>query len=363
VDVCGLHRHSKPGGVAAAVRVRVHTGKYAIETWRKAGHDRRGHMLLLITASRDATANLLYENCNLAAFRLNYDLWQDYSIRFQPDRWEIANPTGRTITSESATHCFWWKAFNFPIAADSYLIAEIKYLFRELYGTFLRRGLTVGNPPDFHNQCGKLQILHMASKYFRIPDTLCGWNLPAAVDRLDAHELVAKSLSSEQASDGKVLFTSAVPYAQLDRTFPWFLQTKVDARDDVTIFVCGESQFAFSRSRENLPGLDWRRVIADSTEEPAWRPRTLLHGEEKALHALCRELGVQWGRFDFLEDDRGLVFLEFNANGQFGFLDFHGDNGLLRAASAYLATPPTLGSADEIGKTAQSGRGGRNESH
>jgi len=310
-----------------------------------------GCMLLFITGSCDVHANLLLENCNLAAFRLNYDLWQDYSIRFEPGRWEIASPAGRTITSESATHCFWWKAFNFRIEADPYLVAEIKYVFRELYGMFLRRGLTVGNPPDFHNQCGKLQILHMASKYFRIPDTLCGWNLPATAD-FAAHELVAKSLSSEPTSDGKVLFTTPVTYAQIDRTLPWYLQTEVKARDDVTVFVCGESQFAFSRSRENLPGLDWRRIVAESPEESGWRPKTLSPGEAKALHALCRDLGVAWGRFDLMEDDDGLVFLEFNANGQFGFLDFYCDNGLMRAAAAYLSTPPATGMTLETRKSA-----------
>jgi hypothetical protein len=300
-------------------------------------------MLLFITGSHDVHANLLLENCNLAAFRLNYDLWQDYSIRCEPGRWEIANPAGRIITSESATHCFWWKAFNYSIDADQYVVAEIKYLFRELYCSFLRRGLVVGNPPDFHHHCGKLEILHMASKYFRIPDTLCGWNLPATTGRFGAHDLVAKSLSSEQTSDGKVLFTTSVTYPRIDRTLPWYLQAEVEARHDVTIFVCGEAQFAFSRSRQDLPGLDWRRVIPDSPEESGWRPKTLSPSEAKALSALCCDLGISWGRFDLMEDDEGLVFLEYNANGQFGFLDFYCDNGLMRTVAAYLSTPPATG--------------------
>jgi hypothetical protein len=46
------------------------------------------------------------------------------------------------------------------------------------------------------------------------------------------------------------------------------------------------------------------------------------------------------GRFDFLEDDEGPVFLEFNANGQWAFLDFYGINGLMRAVVSYLLNPP-----------------------
>ena len=310
-------------------------------------------MLLFITGSGDVTANLLFENCNLAAFRLNYDLWQDYSIRFAPDRWEITNPVGRTITSETATHCFWWKAFHYRFDADQYIVAEIKYVFRELYGSFLRRGLVVGNPPTFHDDCGKLHILHTASKYFRIPETLCGWNLPATTDRSAAHELVAKSLASADTSDGRILFTTPVAYAEIDRTLPWYLQAKVEARADVTVFVCGASQFAFSRSREDLVGLDWRRFIPQTPEASGWRPKTLSPGEATALRALCHDLGVAWGRFDLMEDGDGLVFLEFNANGQFGFLDFDCDNGLMRAAAAYLSKPPAPGGAGEVGQLAE----------
>jgi hypothetical protein len=312
-------------------------------------------MLLLITESGNVPMNLLFENCNLPAFRLNFDLWQDYAIIVEPGQWEIANPAGRTITSESATHCCWWKAFNRRLDADDYLVSEVKYVFRELYGSFLRRGLVVGNPPDFHNRCGKLQILHMASKYFRTPPSLVGWNLPADARGFDAGQIVAKSLSSESIDTGKVLFTTAVTYAQLGKAFPWFLQTKVDARDDVTVVVCGDGHYAFSRSRQDLEGLDWRRTIPESPEESGWRPRTLSQGERKALCALCRELGVNWGRFDFLEDGEGLVFLEFNANGQWAFLDFYGDNGLMRAVACYLSAPPAAGIPEEAGKSARAG--------
>lgn len=308
-------------------------------------------MFLFITASRDVHANLLLENFNLNAFRLNYDLWQDYSIQLEPGRWQIANPAGRIVTSETATHCFWWKPFNSPIHADPYLVAEITYVFRELYGSFLTRGLTVGSSPDFHNRYGKLQILRMASKYFRTPDTLCGWNLPSGDGRFAARELVAKSLSSELTSEGRLLFTTAVDYAQIDRTFPWYLQTRVEAHDDVTVFVCADAQFAFSRSRRDLAGLDWRRVIPDTPEQSGWRPRPLSPDESKGLRDLCRDLDVAWGRFDLMEDDRGLVFLEYNANGQFGFLDFYCDNGLMRTVADYIATPPSASFRD-IAKSA-----------
>ena len=76
-------------------------------------------MLLFITGAGDATANLLFEKCSLPAFRLNIDLWQEYSLVLKPDRWEISNPAGLRITSESATHCFWWAALLMPLTVGS----------------------------------------------------------------------------------------------------------------------------------------------------------------------------------------------------------------------------------------------------
>jgi hypothetical protein len=298
-------------------------------------------MLLLITGSSDATADLLIQNCKLSVFRLNFDLWQDYSVNFHPDHWEISNPAGHRITDKTATHCFWWKAFNFLIEADEFVVSEVKYVFRELYGWFLHRGLALGNPPDFHNHFGKLQILDVASRYFRTPDSLAGWNLPANAG-LNSTQVVAKSLATGLTNANRVLYTTAVNYPEIDRSFPWFLQTEVDAIDDVTVCICGDEQFAFSRSRKDLQGLDWRREIGEEPdpEQSPWRKRPLSHDETTALRNLCRELRVDWGRFDFLEDKEGLVFLEFNANGQWAFLDFYGENGLLQAVGSYLSVPP-----------------------
>lgn len=298
-------------------------------------------MLLFITASCNLTADLLFEQSDFSAFRLNFDLWRDYAVLLEPNHWEIRNPVGLTITSETATHCYWWKAFSSAVVdPEHYVEAEIKYMFQELYAWFLRRGLVVGNPPDFHSRCGKLQILKMASRYFRIPQSFAGWNLPARIGDFHARELVAKSFATALTSASRILYTTPVIYAHLDRTFPWFLQTKIDARDDVTIVVCGDEFHAFARSREGLQGLDWRRTIGEeeNPEQSGWRPRPLSRDEEKALEGLCQELEVRWGRFDFLEDEDGLIFLEFNANGQWAFLDF-GSNSLTRAVASYLSNP------------------------
>jgi hypothetical protein len=272
---------------------------------------------------------------------LNFDLWQDYSVVMRTGEWEIANPAGFRISSKSASHCFWWKPFQSKIKGDGFLVSEIKYVFRELYNYFFHRGLIVGNPPDFHNRLGKLQILEIATRFFRTPQSVVGWNLPEQFRNSDAREIVAKSLSSEFTSDGRALYTSLVEYQSIDRSCPWFLQTKINAANDVTIVVCGDEFYAYTRSREGLQGLDWRRTIGNENHpERAWQARPLSAAEQKSVRGLCQLLRVRWGRFDFLEDEKGLVFLEFNANGQWAFLDCYGNNGLTEAVVSYLLKSP-----------------------
>ena len=86
-----------------------------------------------------------------------------------------------------------------------------------------------------------------------------------------------------------------------------------------------------------LSGLDWR---AEQTFDPnvqEWEPYSLSEAETKALLELSAELGVEWGRYDFMLGEEGeLVFLEFNANGQFVFLDFWEKHGIMDAVIEYL---------------------------
>jgi hypothetical protein len=283
-------------------------------------------MILFITTSYDATVDLLVRHLEDGqGFRLNYDLWQDYGLEFTGRGWQITDPVGRSITSETVTGCFWWKAFHDLLpGTDRYVVDEVKYHLREIYGWCSLRRLVAGNPPDFHNRLGKLNILGMASRYFPVPETASGWRL----GKLALANPVAKSLSSTSTEDGRVMYAQAVRADRLDPRFPWTLQERVDAEYDVTVFLCGEELFAFRRSRRHLQGLDWRvEVFSDAVP---WVRFDLSEADSEALLGLSRELGVRFGRYDFLMQEDRLSFLEFNANGQWGFLDPHGKIGLAR---------------------------------
>jgi hypothetical protein len=297
-------------------------------------------LVLLLTNSVDPTADLIVERLPGRVFRLDFDRFSDYALALAPDAWSISGPTGLEITSATVSAAFWWKAFNVqPGEQDVMVTEEVKYVFRELYHGCRARGMVKGNPPDFHDRLGKLAILRLAQPHFSTPRTLVTFRC-AGVDRFANGPIVAKSLASRLTATGAALYTTEVDPRQLHPDYPWFLQARVDSPADLTVFVCGERLFAFERSREHLESLDWRAGDEEDGNQAQWRPFTLSAEDERATRALLADLGVEWGRIDLMRTNDGRsVFLEFNANGQWNFLDPDHRVGVLDAVAQYLTSP------------------------
>lgn len=294
-------------------------------------------MLLLITGSADGTSDLLVSEIgNENVFRFNYDIFNDYELEFTPDYWKITNPIGHSIDSNSVTSAFWWKAFNFYLLnQEKFIVEEVKYIFRELYHWCRLRGIAKGTPHDFHNHMGKMNILSVASRYFSVPKTLATFRL-GGLSSLDNVDVVAKAFTSGLTDTNKALSTTAVNKAQLHPDFPWYLQELIDSKADITIFICGKNYYAYSRSRENLSGLDWRLEQDITGTQKEWFRFELPIEIQHAVMMFCKDIGVDWGRMDLMELQGNLIFLEFNANGQWVFLDYSGEDGLVKAVSSYL---------------------------
>jgi hypothetical protein len=293
-------------------------------------------MLLVLTGSKDVTADLLFSIIGTKAFRFNYDIFSEYSVAVRPGAWSIENPAGLRISNSEAAAAFWWKAFNFFVEEEDFIAAEVKYIFREIYGWFVVRSSIKGTNPEFHRFNGKIQILNAASTYFEIPKTICGWGHAIKSERQPENGIVAKSLSSGLTTTNKALFTTEVSFSKLDVRYPWYLQEKISAKSDLTVFVCGETLFAFERDRSELKGLDWRNQEDIFSLEQKWKPFSLTRTQREAVSAFLRQIGVNWGRLDFLWTGSKLVFLEYNANGQFLFLDPHDEFGILDCVVDYL---------------------------
>lgn len=293
-------------------------------------------MLLVFTGSSDATCDLLFTQLKDRAFRFNFDIFHEYEVQLTPSYWSIRNPSGLEITSKNVSAAFWWKAFNYFPEHDAYNVTEAKYTFREIYNWCRRNVVTKGNPPDYHNEFGKVFILGVAEKQFRTPNTFVGWNFELSALSTFSSRLVAKSLASGFTTTDKILFTSLLTKDQIDTKSPWYLQDMLDAEADVTVFICGSQHFCFSRSRRNLIGLDWRTPSNRGVDINEWTPRNLTATEKDATVQFCSTLSINWGRIDFLESHGELIFLEYNANGQWVFLDYSNKVGLVNAVLDYL---------------------------
>ena len=296
-------------------------------------------MLLLLTGSSDGTANRIVQESELPVFRFNLDLFSEYKVIHSIGSWSITNPAGLTITNESATRVFWWKAFSYGLDLDAFLLEELRYFFREIYSWFGYRNAIIGNPPSTENTIGKLRQLEIASRYFSVSNTRLVIN--ESFEEFYGKKYVVKSLTSGLTVSNKSMYTQEVDLSQLNPKLLWYAQELFDADFDVTVLVFGNKMRGFSRSREKLEGLDWRSEQFTNIDK--WISFTISPELANQISGFCKDIGVEWGRIDFMkkDDSSEMLFLEMNMNGQWDFLDFENEYGLINEVVEYIAKSPT----------------------
>ena len=296
-------------------------------------------MLLLITSSGDATADLLISQFKKPVFRFNLDIYNEYKFTLDPYRWEIENPTGLKIDNTIAKRCVWWKAFLSLSDEDLYVRSEVRYVANEIYSWFEHKGLVIGNAPSTDESLGKVRQASIASKYFLIPEQRVVWGAGFKNYFSRKKSWIVKSLSSQLTSNRHALFTTEVKIPSLDPKYPWFIQQKVVSDQDVTVLVVDRQYFAFSRDRTISNTLDWRSEIF--SRSIPWINYSLPESDRTNLNKMLDEMSISWGRIDFLDTTDGLVFLEINPNGQWGFLDIENKHGLQTAVADFFENGTT----------------------
>lgn len=291
-------------------------------------------MLLIITGKSDGTIDALVNHLREPFFRLNLDDFRKYEFTFSNQYWQITNPTGLTIDSNNASACFWWKAFMYQLDFDKYVKEEIKIFAESLYSWFVTRNMTRGNPPYLEQSWGKFRQADIAAKYLKVPSQYLGWGKSYLSRFPEDEDYVAKSISGNLTESSKALFTTEVNPSDLNPAYPWYLQEKVNSEFDITIQIVGSLLFTFQKSRSDLSGIDWRKEQFSS--KTPWEPVTLPASEEGSIKDFLKEIGISWGRMDFLREEGELKFLELNPNGQWVFLDPENKSGLLSAVAEYL---------------------------
>ena len=296
-------------------------------------------VLLIITNSYDATSDLLVSRLGKdQVFRFNYDLWDQYCFEIGAKDIFLSDPSGREITGSRVAKLLWRKPVS-RIAArpasrtneDRYYDGEMLYAMRDMVNLLWLDGKVVLIEPFAEFHAGKFVQLRLAAAHLRVPpyQFRLGRNSAFA----DGQETVVKSLTMEPVGDSEdreLLFVTKVDDRALSSDCPWMVQQCVHATKDVTVAFVYDQLFAFELDRVAFldQAVDWRELPSD-WEQGDWRPHQLPSDVSSGIFAFVKEMGLQFGRLDFLWGQEGYTFLEVNSNGEWGWLDPDGRYGLL----------------------------------
>lgn len=282
---------------------------------------------LILTNSRDLTVDrLVHRIGSEQIFRFNLDIWENYRIFITGDDFEIVNPAGRGLRRADVAKCLWrkpmmksqlyWKP-GIP-QETFYLELEVEKAVRELRNIMRRDGKLVLIEPAADEWLGKLVQMEVALRYFHVPRY--EFSYPPRAEGMASGPIVVKSLSGERVAPDRYVWTTAVDAERLDAAIPWFKQAKVDATHDVTVVHIRGESFGFDLDRSTLDGrVDWRE--AGPATIPYWKSHSLPQELSDAISRYMQQIGLQFGRLDFLYDGREYQFLEVNANGEWDWLD------------------------------------------
>jgi len=298
-------------------------------------------VLLLITNSFDTTADLIVQRLGPEkVFRFNFDIWSDYSFEITPSRFRIVDPTGRAADSETVAKVLWrkpWSRGPFRPASrtdeDRYYDQEAWYAIRDIVNLLWLEEKLVLVEPYADQRAGKFVQMRVAAKHLKVPPYQFRLRLPSTFT--GSQPVVAKSLTTEPVGakeDRELLFTTKVDDGELSPECPWMVQSYVHADKDVTVAFVRGRIFAFELDRSSFRDktADWREMPVD-WEAGKWQAHALPEAVARGITGFMNEMGLHFGRLDFLLAPNGYYFLEVNANGEWAWLDTEGRHGLLPA--------------------------------
>lgn len=305
-------------------------------------------MHLLLADSQDATADMIVDGLGDRVVRVNNDRHADHEIQINQLGFSIRDSFGREVNDRNLKTLILRKFRRKPLSASD----EEVYAFREHTRGLesLLDWITWASPEKvpinpFHMaKVSKFNMSVVALKYFNVPS----WAFSNKPSDSGLKSAVLKNLCGMPFTDAlkfedapKFIYVQPVETDELADGWPWYLQEKVDARLDVTIAYIGGKTFGLKLNRSSFEGMDWRKHIGtgagdlwELVQVPGW-----LH---EKIDLYMKEMGLDYGRLDFLASDHELTdiqFLEVNPHGQWGWMDLQKDNGIYAAMMDFLTNP------------------------
>ncbi|MBM4380473.1 MAG: hypothetical protein FJ086_14455 [Deltaproteobacteria bacterium] len=305
-------------------------------------------MLLVVSESEsgsvDMLATILRER-GLPWFRLNTYLFSAYRVRMGVRHFEIKDPSGRSITRDTASLAHRRKPFmskegaeHLPFAERDWTLGHWQRMTRDVVQWCGSQGKLRLVDPDGDRQLGKVNQMRLAADLFLVPTWSVTSGLTPDTPRHVVKTLVPEMIGGERP--GFLYAASLPPRTALDPRYPWFVQeARPGGRDATVVYINGKCVgFVVAQLRERT-GTDWRVHIQSETPL-TWQRCDLPPYLERACREFMRRVRLHYGRFDFIVDDEAWWLLECNPNGQYGWLD--GDTlWLHREILAALEDPAT----------------------
>jgi ATP-grasp ribosomal peptide maturase len=217
-----------------------------------------------------------------------------------------------------------WRFSDLPLRGRAFSAAEARYGLGGVLASLT--GCLYVNHPAAVARCDfkPVQLTVAAEIGFSVPATLITNDLQAARAFAAEHApVVYKTFRGVPAdADGMAgtVWTQQVDAAELDESVSvtaHMFQARIAKAADVRVTVVGRQIFATIVSNPDHP-LDWR---AGDWEKLSYVPITVPEPVCDLLHRFLERLGLSFGCFDLAIDSAGRwVWIECNANGQWGFL-------------------------------------------
>lgn len=281
-------------------------------------------MILFLTNSFSSVNDIvpLLEERKIEYYRLDMDSYWKHRFTMCDDRFEIISEDGKEISSKTITEIVLFKGQMFvedpfppekEIDSPKWVHATLNYILLCLVRWGIEhRMLKLWTPYELLYP--KTFQMERAKRYFPVPSYCIHWGY-----ELESAKKIVKPLQGRPMDNGAFLYAQVLDVTSLSADYPWFTQDVADGNRDMTVlFINGRVHcFQFATERGELT--DWR--VTQGTEINRWVPWEADDVFEAKIRAYMNELGLKYGRLDFIVGGKEPQFLEVNPCGQFGWLD------------------------------------------
>lgn len=282
-------------------------------------------MILVLTASYCWTANVLgeiFKHLSVPFFRLDFDRYCDYKFLFSDNRFEIINSKSEILRSCDVDCVISYKAklpIDEPFHADlkltdiKWVRANLNYVILSLTRWAIQHScLKLWTPYEY--MYPKTYQMDVAKKYFAVPSYNIHWGFA-----MESKSVIVKPLVGRPLENKGFLYASVRNVNSLASMYPWFTQELAPGNRDATVlYINGKvHSYQFASERKNLT--DWR--VTQGTELNRWEQWDAGEVFEGKVRVFMQEMGLKFGRLDFIIGGKVPQFLEVNPCGQFGWLD------------------------------------------